>query len=178
MKIQAEYRWMEAADTPAVGLLAKRIWNAHYPSIISQEQIDFMLEDRYAPEHLLKQLHEGQHFLLAEQEGEVLGFLSYSPLKHVLNTTLRGYDYGEGACFLHKFYLASECHGKGLGSAMLGELHRRIPEIRLLRLQVNRRNEQAWRFYQKQGFEIIAEADFEIGGGFLMEDFVMEKQFA
>lgn len=177
-KIDAKYRWMKESDVAVVGNLARRIWNAHYPSIISQAQIDFMVDDRYSPESLQEQLAHGQRFLLAEQEGEILGFLSFSSLRHILNTTLRGDDYGEGSFFLHKFYLAPECHGKGLGSDMLKNLIHKMPEIRLLRLQVNRNNSQAWKFYQKHGFEIVAEEDFDIGEGFLMEDFVMERRYA
>lgn len=176
--IEAHYRWMTEADIPAVGVLARRIWNAHYPGIISQAQIDFMVEDRYAPESLRAQLTQGQRFLLAEQEGEILGFLSYSPLKHITHIALRGDDYGEDCFFLHKFYIAPECHGRGLGSEMLRKLLHKMPEIRLLRLQVNRNNKQAWQFYQKHGFEIVAEEDFEIGGDFLMQDFVMERRYA
>jgi ribosomal protein S18 acetylase RimI-like enzyme len=173
--LPAHFRWMKQEDIPAVALLAQRIWNAHYPAIISQEQINYMLADRYSSQSLAEQMQSGQSFLLAEIAGEILGFLSIGALKDIRNTTLRGDDYGSGCYFLHKFYLAPECQGKGLGQAMLKELLHKLPEIRLLRLQVHRNNIQAWRFYQKQGFEIVAEEDFEIGDRFLMQDFVMQR---
>ena len=34
-------------DVPAISALAREIWQATYPGIITQEQIDFMLEQRY-----------------------------------------------------------------------------------------------------------------------------------
>jgi len=171
------FRWMEPSDVETVGQLARRIWNAHYPSVVSQAQIDFMLDDRYSPQSLLAQMAEGQRFLLASEETEIVGFLSVSPLDRIQNPILRGVEEATAAdWFLHKFYLDVNRHGRGIGKAMLSELARTMPEIRRLRLQVNRRNENSWQFYRKQGFEIVAEADFEIGGGFFMEDYVMEKR--
>ena len=43
-----------------------------------------------------------------------------------------------------------------------------------LTLNVNRFN-KAIDFYLKNGFKIIKEENIEIGNGFLMEDYVMEK---
>ncbi len=169
---------MTAADAPAVGALARRIWNAHYPSIVSQAQIDYMLDDRYAEPSLRAQMAEGQQFLLAQDGQEIIGFLSVGPLNHITEPLLRGQDpTGDADWFLHKFYIAPAYHGKGVGTAMLNDLHSRMPGLRRLRLQVNRRNENSWQFYLKRGFRIVAEADFNIGSGFKMEDYVMEKQF-
>lgn len=170
-----DFRWMEPQDVPALGALAGRIWNAHYTRIITQAQIDFMLPRSYSPEALQRQLESGQRFLLAEREGALIGFLSFGSLSKIDNPILRGSEAGEGDCFLHKFYLAPECQGQGIGKAMLAELLRRVPEIAKLRLQVHRRNVGSWNFYLKQGFVIICEADFDIGEGFQMNDYVMEK---
>jgi ribosomal protein S18 acetylase RimI-like enzyme len=51
------------------------------------------------------------------------------------------------------------------------ELRRRV-----LWLQVNKKNAAAMAFYRSAGFEVIREAVFEIGGGFVMDDYVMAKQ--
>jgi ribosomal protein S18 acetylase RimI-like enzyme len=47
---------------------------------------------------------------------------------------------------------------------------------RRLWLQVNKKNAAAIRFYQSAGFEVIREAAFDIGGGFVMDDYVIEKR--
>lgn len=44
-----------------------------------------------------------------------------------------------------------------------------------LQLQVNRRNNAKY-FYEKNGFSVIKEFDFDIGNGYVMDDYVMEKQ--
>ena len=45
----------------------------------------------------------------------------------------------------------------------------------VLQLQVNRNN-KAKSFYEKIGFKVIEEADFDIGNGFFMNDYVMGKK--
>ena len=42
-------------------------------------------------------------------------------------------------------------------------------------LTVNRQNYKAINFYFKHGFKIKSVDDFDIGNGFFMNDFVMEK---
>jgi hypothetical protein len=48
-----------------------------------------------------------------------------------------------------------------------------FPESKAMRLQVNRKNYKSINFYFKMGFVIEEVADFDIGDGYLMEDFVM-----
>lgn len=166
---------MEPKDVRALGMLAGRVWNAHYRSIIAQAQIDFMLPRSYSAEALAAQMQNGQRFLLAEIGDEMIGFLSVSELRSISNEILRGKAEVKDGFFMHKFYIAPECQGKGLGKQMFAELLRRMPEIKRIRLQVHRRNVNSWNFYLKQGFVIEQEADFDIGEGFQMNDYVMEK---
>jgi ribosomal protein S18 acetylase RimI-like enzyme len=65
----------------------------------------------------------------------------------------------------------------GLGRFMLGHIEGRARDLgrRLLWLQVNKRNTGAIGFYRAAGFEVIRDAVFEIGGGFVMDDYVMAK---
>jgi ribosomal protein S18 acetylase RimI-like enzyme len=171
------YRWMEQGDIAEVSDLAHRIWHAHYPSIITIEQIDYMLAKSYAPASLVCQMEEGQHFLLARREDTISGFLSIGALEQVAHPALRG-DAAANDYFLHKFYIAPELRGKGAGKAMLKELLRLRPDIARLRLQVARKNTDAWNFYLKQGFVIEREHDFDIGDGYVMRDYVMEKRMS
>jgi len=66
----------------------------------------------------------------------------------------------------------------GLGRFMLGHLEGRATALgrRALWLQVNKRNTGAIGFYRTAGFEVVREAVFEIGGGFVMDDYVMAKR--
>ncbi len=160
---------------PAISALAKRIWNAHYPGIITQGQIDFMLEKAYSPDALRKQMAVGQRILIAMAGEQPMGFLAVAPLSNIDEPLLRG-EQPEGGYFLYKYYLAPEVQRQGIGSSLLQTLLTRLPEITHLRLQVARKNSNAWKFYQKQGFVIEQEADFDIGHGYAMNDYVMEKR--
>jgi diamine N-acetyltransferase len=173
------YRWMTNADVGELGALARRIWNAHYPGkIITQAQTDFMVVKSYSPEALTQQLADGQKFLLAIQQQKIIGFLSVHHLTHIKEPILRGANVSDSDYYLHKFYIAQEVQGQGIGKSLLNELVVRIPEIKRLRLQVARKNVDSWNFYLKQGFAIEQEADFDIGDGFIMADYVMEKLVA
>ena len=64
-----------------------------------------------------------------------------------------------------------------MGKLLIQEVEKRAKENNdeTISLNVNRFN-KAYLFYLKNGFQIIAEEDLEIGQGYLMEDYKMEKQ--
>ncbi len=147
------------ADIPTIRPLAERIWWEHYPSIISEAQIAFMLELIYSNEALRRQmLEEGQEFWLPEKNGQALGFLALSRK-------------GEGEYFLHKFYL--DTREKGLGTIVFKLLLARYPDLHTLRLRVNLRNFKSVNFYFKVGFRIEFCIDTPFGDGYVMDDFQM-----
>ena len=47
-----------------------------------------------------------------------------------------------------------------------------------LRLNVNKHNERAISVYLRNGFESVESVKNDIGGGFFMDDYVMEKRLA
>lgn len=149
------------ADIAAIGTLAHHIWNLHYPGIISQAQIDYMLALMYGPEALTRQFEEGHRFLLAEQRKTLLGFLS---------TEAKPDHY-----FIHKFYVAPQRHGQGIGGALLAHFLEQTPQASLLKLHVNRNNHKAVRFYRKHRFTVCGEKDTVIGQGYVMDDYVMQR---
>ena len=72
---------IKKADTSDVDLiyaLANRIWKLHYPSIISNDQIDYMLDLIYSQDALKQQMLEGQQFLIAYCDQLPIGYISYS----------------------------------------------------------------------------------------------------
>ncbi len=168
------YVFMQLSDAPEVGRLACRIWHAHYPSLIPVEQIDYMLARGYTTEALHAHLAAGQKILLLKQDGEIKGFLGIGALSQIDNSLVRGARAGEGCYFIHRLYLAPGLHGKGMGHALFNEILKRLPDVALIRLQVNRDNRQAQKFYERQGFKTAAEIDLDIGGGFFMRDYVMQ----
>lgn len=170
----AHIRWMRRDEVPALAGMARDIWNAYYPALISQEQIDYMLTRRYSHEALQAQMDADERFLVAEQDGALAGYFSASPLARVTDEVLRGPDAGAGSYFLHKCYVHPRFHGHGLGVALWDGWRQNVPDTQRVRLQVHRENILAHRFYQRQGFHIVAEANFPIGSGFQMTDYVMQ----
>lgn len=69
--------------------------------------------------------------------------------------------------------------GKGAGRFVINEILKAIHRKggHALQLNVNRNN-KAVDFYKKFGFEIIREEDINIGNGYFMNDYVMEKKIS
>lgn len=147
-------------DIKILSALAHKIWNAHYPLIIGQKQVDYMLGKMYSVESLNNQIFkEGHHFIAAYIEDKMEGFISYS--------CKNGDDY-----IIHKLYIDTKIHRKGTGSALFHHVFGNR-KFKTIRLTVNRQNVTAINFYFKIGFVIEKIIDIDIGEGFLMNDFVM-----
>lgn len=139
--------------------LAVKIWNAHYVSIIGQEQVDYMLGRFYHLDALAQQVASGDIFYLLFEGPQPLGFASIK-------------KEADASWFLNKLYVETTEHRRGLGRFLLEALIQNH-DIKLMRLQVNRQNHKAINFYFKRGFVIERVADFDIGDGYFMNDFVM-----
>ena len=67
-----------------------------------------------------------------------------------------------------------------LGAATHGaDFYERLARERgldALYLTVNKRNEMAIRAYKAKGFEVIDAAETDIGDGYIMDDYIMEKK--
>jgi diamine N-acetyltransferase len=140
--------------------MAKEIWYEYYLSIISKEQIDFMLERFYNREKLEQEWNDGVQFFFLGDAEKPLGFLSIS-------------EQNLGNFFIHKFYIKKEKRGEGIGTKAFHELIHKTPKAQVIRLQVNRKNTASINFYFKNGFKIEKWADFEIDNGYEMNDFIM-----
>ena len=156
------------ADLPALAELAGVIWRACYPGIISHAQIEYMLARMYAQDVLREELRsQGIRYYRLLLGTRFAGFAALGPAD------------AAGAMKLHKLYLLPELHGRGLGSLLLrhGETEARRLGARRLMLTVNKRNVRAIGAYQRNGFEVVESVVTDIGGGFVMDDFVMAKVF-
>ncbi|MHB1236471.1 MAG: GNAT family N-acetyltransferase [Gallionella sp.] len=157
---------LTAADFETLARLAEAIWRSHYTRIIGSAQIDYMLAGRYTPEKLRLYLNADDRWLmLLRIDDRAVGYCSYALTD----------DLGEMK--LEQLYLLPELHGQGLGKLMLRHVEQqaRVRGRRTLVLQTNKRNDIAIAFYRKAGFTVREEAVFDIGGGFVMDDYVMEK---
>ncbi|RTY95053.1 GNAT family N-acetyltransferase [Flavobacterium sp. GT3R68] len=155
------------ADIHTIQQIAYQTWPDTYGKILSKVQLVYMLDSFYSEETLRDNMvNKHHHFLLAIENGVALGFVSYEHNYNQRKVTR-----------IHKIYVLPETQGKGIGKLLLYKIEALAKENNstTLSLNVNRMN-KALTFYQKIGFEIVADEDIEIGHGYLMEDFVMEKQ--
>lgn len=150
------------ADIPIIRELAQRIWWDHYPNIIGADQVRYMLALMYGAETLQRQMTEEEqtYWLIYADDELPAGFIAVSQKT-------------AGSYFLHKFYLDTARQGKGLGARAFTELLAQYPDLREIRLTVNRKNYKSINFYFKTGFTIEHCLDIPIGEGFVMEDFQM-----
>ena len=153
-------RLLERDELNVVKALAQDIWPRVYDYMISQEQISYMLSLMYDLNQLKQQWVQGVKFVLLEVEGIPQGFLSFEEKDECI--------------FLHKLYLRPEMQGQGFGKKMLQvaidfAVDSKIPS---LELTVNRNN-KSLDFYLGNGFEIKEEKDFDIGGGYFMNDYIL-----
>ncbi|MDP1644403.1 MAG: GNAT family N-acetyltransferase [Thiobacillus sp.] len=155
---------LTVVDIDAVSALARVVWQATYPPLISQAQIDAMLADRYAPARVREQLDDPGHaWWVARQDPALAGFA------HAIRD--------ETGCKLDKLYVHPAQQRRGIGAALVRAVEdwARRQQARHLWLQVNRGNTQAIRAYEKYGFQIVASRVFDTGNGFVMDDHVMER---
>lgn len=155
-----------AADLPVVVRLAEATWRAHYPGIIAHEQIDYMLARGYSLDALAPFLHEpGSGLAIARARGEPVGFAAWYRPDEPATTKL------------DKLYVLASARGAGGGRRLIEhvETAARADRSGALILNVNKHNAKAIAAYRACGFAIRDEVVADIGGGFVMDDYVMAK---
>jgi GNAT superfamily N-acetyltransferase len=153
------------ADIPLLRELAERTWRASYADLIEPEQIEYMLARMYAREQIAREMRAGVIWELALAADETVGFFSVT-LEEATRVKL------------DKLYVLPERQGAGIGRALLERVHALAAArgARQIWLQVNRRNARAIRVYERAGYVVARSAAFEIGRGFVMDDFIMQRE--
>jgi len=157
-------RAAEPGDVQALGALARAIWHAHYPGIITVAQIEYMLEQRYRPEVVRSELQRDDAWWELATSGEVaVGFSS---------CLLTG---APGEMKLDKLYVDPQRQGSGVGARLLQSVLARARglDCRRLILAVNKRNTTAIAAYRHWGFRVERALVTDIGSGFVMDDYLM-----
>jgi ribosomal protein S18 acetylase RimI-like enzyme len=123
-----------------------------------------MLGWMYSEEEIRRQFAAKIPWDIAEQDGAAVGYLSYQPEP-------------DGRVKIGKLYVLPAQQRRGYGQQLLAhmcEQARRLGASEVW-LQVNKRNERAIGAYLKAGFRIEREAVFDIGNGFVMDDYLLAK---
>lgn len=150
-------------DLQVLSDLASEIWHEYFPGIISDLQVDYMVEKFQSYDSIRKQITEGYEYFFVKEYGFILGYI--------------GIHCEPEKLYLSKLYLKREYRGKGIFHAMLAfcEEEARNRGLHALYLTVNRENKPTIAVYRKKGFQIVDEKKADIGKGFFMDDYVMEK---
>lgn len=152
-------------DIPVIRDITFRVWPETYRSILSQGQIDYMLDMMYSETALKRQMSDGHVFLIANDEMGAAGFSSYQ-------------NKNEPALVkIHKLYILPSRQGKGWGRILIDEMAKRARSKGAIALELNvNRHNPALDFYRRLGFAVVREEDIDIGNGYLMNDYVMRLE--
>lgn len=147
-----------------VAKLAKEVWEQHYTPIIGAEQVAYMLKNFQSTDTISKQLKDGYQYFIIQSKDNSVGYLSIL-LK-------------ENELFLSKIYVLHRFQGKGFGKFAMNfiiETARNSDKPKIV-LTVNKENTNSIKAYKKMGFKKTDSIITYIGGGYVMDDFVMEKK--
>ena len=157
----------ENKDIQLIRTLAERSWKKAYLNIISFEQVEYMLEKMYSAAEIENHLQNPNYFYYIINENSTpAGFIGYE--NHYENKTTK----------LHRIYLLEEFKGKGLGKKAINFLKDKVSTAgdHQIILNVNKNN-SAKDIYESQGFTVYKEDVFNIGNGYVMDDYLMKFQF-
>ena len=143
--------------------LADGIWHEHFTPIIGGAQVEYMVEKFQSVPAVTEQLRQGYEYFLLLLEGRAVGYTGI----HAENEEL----------FLSKLYLQKENRGKGYARQAMNFLEDLCRQRGLSKiwLTVNRHNDNTIAAYKAMGLTIVREQKADIGGGFFMDDYIMEK---
>lgn len=159
---------VEPEHLPTIRLIAEHTWYGTYGNILSPKQIKYMLNQMYSIDSLTNQINVLNHqFYLLQHNDDYVAFISCSS----------NYD-NQHLTKIHKIYVLPQCQGMGLGKVLINKATdvAQLCNDNGLLLNVNRYN-KALQFYLHLGFVIVKEENIDIGEGFLMEDYVLRKDF-
>ena len=150
---------------PAIKKLADYLWPKAFASILSAEQIRYMMEMMYSHDSLEKQMEEGHQYAIVREDDVDIGYVSYE-INHNQSDRTK----------IHKLYISPEYQRHGFGKLMVDYVTQKAIEAKnhTIFLNVNKYNSGAIDFYKKHHFILIKEEQIDIGNGFIMDDFVFE----
>ncbi|MEI6809107.1 MAG: GNAT family N-acetyltransferase [bacterium] len=145
--------------------LAREIWRDHYVPIIGQAQVDYMLGQFQSERAITAQIADGYEYFIVTHVGKNVGYLAI----------VRNAD--EQSLMISKIYVVKSGRGHGLGRRMLSfaENTCREHKLKILWLTVNKHNTGSIAWYTRMGFKNAGSIVQDIGAGFAMDDYRMEK---
>jgi ribosomal protein S18 acetylase RimI-like enzyme len=155
---------LKRSDLSLVKDLAYRVWPVSYAVVITEHQINYMLDLMYSTKKLEKDFDEGQQFYGYFENEKLLGFITFEN-NHPSTRQMK----------IHKLYVDTHSTKKGIGNTLVdcAKDYAKKTDMNEIVLNVNRKN-PAIMFYQKIDFVIDREEIIDIGEGFVMDDYIMK----
>ena len=153
----------EKNDLDQIETMAEVIWHEHYTPIIGKEQVVYMLDKFQSTDSMKVQIENGYTYIMITKNEDPIGYLAYEKRQNAL--------------FLSKIYLLKNERGKGFGRLAMNHIFESAKGkgCSSVQLTVNRFNQNSISAYQRIGFEKRGEVVQDIGNGFVMDDYIMEK---
>jgi GNAT superfamily N-acetyltransferase len=156
----------DASSIRIVAALARDIWSEHYTPIIGKAQVEYMLEKFQSEIAIARQIKQ-ENFLyyLLKESGRYIGYIGIVP------------RVDPKELFLSKIYVTAGERGRGVGRRAIDFIERLARDGGLTKicLTVNRNNQSAITAYQRLGFQNTGSVTCDIGSGFALCDYRMEK---
>ena len=141
----------------------KGLWHSAYDGLLGSDQVDYMTQTLQSVPAIEEQIRSDNYlYFFLVRDGRRIGYCALRPEEEKL--------------FLSKLYLTDEERGRGIGQQALAEVAeaaRRLG-LRAVYLTVNKGNARAVRAYEKFGFRRTDSIVTDIGGGYVMDDYVYE----
>lgn len=154
------------AQIEQVARLAKQIWQQHFTPIIGEAQVRYMLKHFQSVPAIQQQISdESVAYFSAHSKNQPIGYMAL----------IANPDHNK--MMLSKLYVSADVRGIGVGKTLLNHAEQlsRQQGFEALWLTVNRHNHHPIDWYLRQGFAIVDEQQKDIGNGFVMDDYIMEK---
>ena len=144
---------------------AATIWRQHFASLLSGEQIEYMLEKFQSKDAMTRQLAaEGYVYYLALSDGNPAGYTGIVPRP------------AEHTLFLSKLYIRQEYRRRGLSKQLIRRFLADYsdPVYQKICLTCNKYNKGSLDAYARMGFAVTGETVAPIGRGMVMDDYLLE----
>lgn len=143
-------------------ILANEIWHEHFPIILTDEQIDYMVDKFQSHHALTEQLQNGYEYFQLFLEQNFAGYI--------------GIHTEENRLFLSKLYLKKDCRGQHLSTRAFDFLITLCKErgLNTIWLTCNKNNRHSLDVYRHLGFQITRSEITDIGNGYVMDDYILE----
>jgi ribosomal protein S18 acetylase RimI-like enzyme len=147
------------ADTATI------VWHEAFKDIITLAQIEYMIEKFQSFNALSEAINKNNYeYYFIKTDNNIAGYTGIKSENEKL--------------FLSKLYILKEYRGKQIASKAFEFIENlaKLKNLKAVWLTVNKNNNHAIEVYKHKGFVVTRTQVADIGNGFVMDDYIFEKQ--